>query len=91
MPIMVGPGAIETVLGMTSLIKHAAFEVAAFIEIAAAILATMLITYLVLRSARIMLARIGPRGIDAATRIAGFFVAAMGTGLIFHGVVEAAP
>ena len=33
--------------------------------------------------------RIGPRGIDAATRIVGFFVAAMGMGLIFHGVTEA--
>jgi multiple antibiotic resistance protein len=28
-------------------------------------------------------------GIDAATRIIGFFVAAMGGGLIFHGVMEA--
>jgi multiple antibiotic resistance protein len=35
------------------------------------------------------LGRIGPRGIDAATRIVGFFVAAMGMGLIFHGVTEA--
>jgi hypothetical protein len=33
--------------------------------------------------------RIGPRGIDAATRIVGFFVSAMGMGLIFHGVTEA--
>jgi len=31
----------------------------------------------------------GPKGIDAASRIVGFFVAAMGMGLIFHGVVEA--
>ena len=36
-----------------------------------------------------ILDRIGPRGIDAATRIVGFFVAAMGMGLIFHGVTEA--
>jgi multiple antibiotic resistance protein len=33
--------------------------------------------------------RIGPKGIDAATRIVGFFVSAMGMGLIFHGVIEA--
>jgi multiple antibiotic resistance protein len=89
MPIMVGPGAIATILGMTSLVKHAAFEIAAFIEISSAILGTMLVTYLVLRAARIVLARIGSRGIDAATRIVGFFVSAMGMGLIFHGVVEA--
>jgi multiple antibiotic resistance protein len=89
MPIMVGPGAIATILGMTSLVEHAAFEVAAFIAISGAILATMLVTYLVLRVARIVLMRIGARGVDAATRIVGFFVSAMGMGLIFHGVIEA--
>jgi multiple antibiotic resistance protein len=28
-------------------------------------------------------------GIDAVTRIVGFFVSAMGVGLVFHGIVEA--
>ena len=88
-PIMVGPGAIATVLGMTSLVKHAEFEVVAFVAISVAILAAMLVTYMVLRAAKIVLARIGPQGIDAATRIVGFFVSAMGMGLIFHGVTEA--
>jgi multiple antibiotic resistance protein len=89
MPIMFGPGAIATILGMTSLVKQSEFEVAAFAAISAAIVATMSVTYLVLRAARIVLVRIGPRGIDAATRIVGFFVSAMGMGLIFHGVIEA--
>ena len=89
MPIMFGPGAIATILGMTSLVKKSAFEVVAFAEISAAIVATMAVTYLVLRAARIVLARIGPRGIDAATRIVGFFVSAMGMGLVFHGTIEA--
>jgi multiple antibiotic resistance protein len=44
---------------------------------------------MVLRAAKILLVRIGPQGIDAATRIVGFFVSAMGMGLMFHGVVEA--
>jgi multiple antibiotic resistance protein len=57
--------------------------------VAAAIVATMFVTYLCLAYARTLLARIGPMGIDAATRIIGFFVAAMGGGLIFHGVMEA--
>ena len=89
MPIMVGPGAIATILGMTSLVKHAEFEVVAFIAICAAIFATMLVTYMALRTAKFVLARIGLQGIDAATRIVGFFVSAMGMGLIFHGVIEA--
>ena len=35
------------------------------------------------------LGRLGPKGIDAATRLVGFFVSTMGMGLIFHGVIEA--
>ena len=31
----------------------------------------------------------GPMGIDAITRIVGFFVSAMGVALIFDGVIEA--
>jgi multiple antibiotic resistance protein len=89
MPIMFGPGAIATILGMTSLVRQSEYEVAAFAGISAAIVATMAVTYLVLRAARVVLTRIGPRGIDAATRIVGFFVSAMGMGLVFHGTVEA--
>jgi multiple antibiotic resistance protein len=89
MPIMFGPGAIATILGMTSLVKQSESELTAFGEISAAIVATMSVTYLVLRVARMVLDRIGPRGIDAATRIVGFFVSAMGMGLVFHGTIEA--
>jgi multiple antibiotic resistance protein len=89
MPIMFGPGAIATILGMTSLVKQSEFEVAAFAEISAAIVTTMSVTYLVLHAAKLVLSRIGPRGIDAATRIVGFFVSAMGMGLVFHGTIEA--
>jgi multiple antibiotic resistance protein len=32
---------------------------------------------------------LGPLGIDAATRIVGFFVSAMGVSLIFNGVMDA--
>ena len=75
---------------MTSLVKHDAWlEIAYLGVIASAILATMFVTYLCLAYAETLLARIGPLGIDAATRIIGFFVAAMGGGLIFHGVMEA--
>ncbi|HEY6364251.1 MAG TPA: MarC family protein [Candidatus Binatia bacterium] len=53
------------------------------------IFATMYVTYLFFAYAKIVLSRIGPRGIDAATRIVGFFVSTIGMGLIFHGVIEA--
>ena len=89
MPIMFGPGAIATILGMTSTAQHSAFELASFVAISIAIVATMYVTYLLLAYAEKVLSRLGPKGIDAATRIVGFFVATMGMGLIFHGVIEA--
>ena len=89
MPIMFGPGAIATILGMTSLARESEFRVVSFLAFSVAIVATMFVTYLSLAYARKVLRRIGPRGIDAATRIVGFFVSTIGMGLIFHGVVEA--
>ena len=53
-----------------------------------AIVATMAATYLSLASAEPILKKMGPKGIDAATRITGFFVSAMGMGLFFNGIVE---
>ena len=89
MPLMFGPGAIATVLGMTSLVTHPLDQPLPLAAIAAAILATMAVTYLCLASADRIFNRIGPRAIDAATRIVGFFVAAIGVGLIFHGAMDA--
>jgi multiple antibiotic resistance protein len=89
MPIMFGPGAIATILGMTSTVKHSEFEFASAVAMCVAIVATMYVTYLLLAYAEGVVERIGPKGIDAATRIVGFFVSTMGMGLLFHGVVEA--
>jgi multiple antibiotic resistance protein len=84
---MVGPGVIATVLGMASLVKQS--EYLPLFVIPIAIMAVMLITYLTLVRADKLIRWFGPKGIDAASRIVGFFVAAMGVGLIFHGVMEA--
>ncbi len=89
MPIMFGPGAMATILGMTTLVKKSSTELLAFGEVAAAIVATMAVTFLVLAAAKQVQRRIGPRGVDAATRIVGFFVSAMGVGMVFHGAMEA--
>jgi multiple antibiotic resistance protein len=89
MPLMFGPGGIATVLGMASHVHQPLEHLPALAAIAAAIVATMGVTYLVLLFAPAILGRIGPRGVDAATRIVGFFVAAIGMGLIFQGVIAA--
>jgi multiple antibiotic resistance protein len=87
MPIMVGPGVIATILGMTSLVQR--HDLMPLLVIAAAIVIVMFIIYLILIRSEILMRRFGKMGIDAASRIVGFFVAAMGVGLIFHGVTEA--
>jgi multiple antibiotic resistance protein len=89
MPLMCGPGAIATILGMTSTIKQSSTELVSFVAIVLAILATMLVTYVCLAYASKLSDRLGPMGIDAITRIVGFFVSAMGVALIFDGVIEA--
>ena len=87
MPLMVGPGVIATVLGMASLVKPT--DLFPLVVIFMAIVAAMLVTCLSLVYAGKVTRWFGPQGIDAASRIVGFFVAAMGMGLIFHGVVDA--
>jgi MarC family membrane protein len=89
MPLMFGPGAIATVLGMASLVRHPFAEFLSLAAIVAAILLTMITTYLILAYADAVTRYLGPHGIDAVTRIVGFFVAAIGMGLIFHGIMEA--
>ena len=89
MPIMFGPGAMATLIGMTSVVKHSELKVLTFVAVVLAIVLTMWVTYLCLISAKRLMRRVGPMGIDAATRIVGFFVSAIGIGLVFHGVLEA--
>jgi multiple antibiotic resistance protein len=87
--LMCGPGAIAAILGMTATVKHAGAELYALAAVSGAIVATMFVTCLALAHASKLTEKIGPMGIDATTRIVGFFVSAMGVGLIFNGVVEA--
>jgi multiple antibiotic resistance protein len=89
MPLMFGPGAIATIIGMSSTIKDSSAGIRSLIAISAAIVATMSVTYLCLVYAQKLTQKIGPLGIDAATRIVGFFVSAIGVGLIFDGLFEA--
>jgi len=89
MPLMFGPGAIATIIGMSSTIRQSTTEIYSFVAIAAAIVATMAVTYVCLANAQRLTRKIGPLGIDAATRIVGFFVSAIGVGLMFDGAMEA--
>jgi len=89
MPLMFGPGAIATILGMAASVRRSSNEMDSFIAIFVAILSTMTVTFLCLLFAGRLARRLGAMGIDAITRIVGFFVSAMGVGLIFNGIIEA--
>ena len=89
MPIMFGPGAMATLMGMTSVVKEAHEALIAFAEVSLAIVATMAVTFAALMGAKRVEHRIGPRGVDAATRIVGFFVSGIGVGMSFQGLMEA--
>jgi multiple antibiotic resistance protein len=88
MPIMFGPGGIATLIGMAATAHLSKGEIETYVASVLATAATMFATYLSLASAGPILKKIGPKGIDAATRITGFFVSAMGMGLFFNGIVE---
>ena len=62
---------------------------ASIVAVGTAIVSTMLVTYACLAFAGRLTKKLGPKGIDAATRIVGFFVSAIGVGLIFNGIIEA--
>jgi multiple antibiotic resistance protein len=91
MPIMFGPGGIATLISMAATL-HVGFafnarEIEAAAATVLAILATMITVYLSLIYSRRILNKIGANGIDASTRITGFFVSAMGMGLILSGLM----
>jgi multiple antibiotic resistance protein len=74
---------------MTSLVRHPFAEFPSLAAIVPTILLIMVTTFLILAYADEIVGYIGPHGINAATPIVGFFVASIGVGLIFHGVMEA--
>jgi multiple antibiotic resistance protein len=89
MPLMVGPGVIATVLSMMTNIERAPNETVAYAAILAAAILAIFVTYVCLAYAGRLVASIGRMGIDAITRIVGFFVSAMGVSLVFDGIVGA--
>jgi multiple antibiotic resistance protein len=88
MPIMFGPGAIATVISMAATIRRSEDILLHLATAAGAIVACMGTVYLSLIYAKPILRKFGKEGLDATTRIVGFFVATMGMSLIFSGVAE---
>jgi len=90
MPSMAGPGAIATVITISSSIdgRHGYAKVFAFTGVIIAIVITAVISWLVLRSAGFVSRILGVNGVDSLSRIMGFLLICIGIQFAIIGVQD---
>src|SRR5699024_7668276 len=84
MPLLAGPGSISVVIGLASESEG----VLDFFIILVAILASALVSYVVLRLGPYSSRYIGSSGMNTITRLMGFIVMAIATQFILSGIQE---
>lgn len=84
-PMLAGPGAISTVIVLSSEARGAAQTMIVY----GAIVVTGLVSFLTLRLGESLLSRLGKTGIRVVTRIMGLLLAAVAVQLVLSGVKEA--
>ena len=84
MPMLSGPGSISYLIGIYSV--HPAWPER--LTVAAVVIVTGMIVYLILRSAPFLYKLLGESGLNAMTRIMGFLVMAIGIQYIITGIVD---
>jgi len=92
MPSLSGPGAIASIITISSSIegRHEAFKVFAFTGVVLAILITAWVSWLMLRSAGLMSRFLGVSGVDSLSRIMGFILICIGIQFAIDGVKDLA-
>jgi multiple antibiotic resistance protein len=90
MPSLAGPGAIATVITISSSIdgRHGYDKVFAFAGVILAIVVTAIISWLVLRSAGFVSRILGVNGVDSLSRIMGFLLICIGIQFAIIGVQD---
>jgi len=90
MPSLSGPGAIATVITISSSIdgRHGYDKVFAFTGVVIAIVITALVSWLVLRGAGFMRKLLGVNGVDSLSRIMGFFLICIGIQFAINGIKD---
>jgi multiple antibiotic resistance protein len=90
MPSLSGPGAIATVITISSSIdgRHGYDKVFAFVGVVIAIVITALVSWLVLRGAGFMRRVLGVNGVDSLSRIMGFLLICIGIQFAINGVKD---
>ena len=92
MPSLSGPGAIATVITMSSSIngRHTIDRVFAYAGIVLAIVITAVLSWLVLRGAGSLRRVLGVNGVDSLSRIMGFILICIGAQFAINGVRDLA-
>jgi multiple antibiotic resistance protein len=90
MPSLAGPGAIATVITISSSIgwRNGYDKVFAFAGVILAIVITAIISWLVLRSAGFMRRILGVNGADSLSRIMGFLLICIGIQFVINGIKD---
>jgi multiple antibiotic resistance protein len=90
MPSLAGPGSIAVVLGAAAQIQSRFPDrvMLVFVAVVVGMIATLLIAFAVLRAASEMVRFLGPRGIDAMTRIFGFLLICIGMQFLLTGIAD---
>jgi multiple antibiotic resistance protein len=90
MPSLAGPGAIATIITISSSIdgRHGYDKVFAFTGVILAIFITAIVSWLVLRSAGFVSRILGVNGVDSLSRIMGFFLICIGIQFAIIGVQD---
>ena len=90
MPSLAGPGAIVTVITISSSIdgRHGYDKVFAFTGVILAIVVTAIISWLILRSAGFVSRILGVNGVDSLSRIMGFLLICVGIQFAIIGIQD---
>ncbi|MDO5103824.1 MAG: MarC family NAAT transporter [Lautropia sp.] len=89
LPGITGPGSIAVVIGLETQIRELdTFQnrISAYLAVLAAMALVCAVEFVLLRSARPVMARLGRTGIEVITRLSGFLLICVGVQLVASGV-----
>jgi multiple antibiotic resistance protein len=91
MPMLSGPGSISAVIGIAAKIQELTTTkelVLGYTTVACGIAISFFICWLVLNSSGRVVRFLGPSGIDAMTKVMGFFLISIGVELVMSSITK---
>ena len=83
MPLLAGPGAIASVIGISSMIH---WSLGSFLAVSIGIVASCLVCWIILRESELLMKFLGINGANALTKIMGFLLLCIGVQLAVDGI-----